>query len=310
MGDASASATATSEAPFDAETCARLRDVATHCAGYLRLPFRRRIWRGSGGNWQGAGTGTSIDFQDHRPYLPGDDPKHINWQAYARTGHYTMKLYREEVSPAIDLLVDPSASMFLHESKARRVVELLHFVVESALAAGAALRCFTLGTGGVKTLPVEALRTDSWMPERFPEERSSERRLPAPDLSLVPWRSNAMRIILSDLLFPGAPGGFLAPIGQARSLVLVFCPWCAEEAEPDWLGNVDLRDCESSDRLKLRVTDREIERYRTRYRQHFAMWRESCLERGFVFGRVASEPALRNALLKEPLEAGLVELCS
>ncbi|MFN9663179.1 MAG: DUF58 domain-containing protein, partial [Akkermansiaceae bacterium] len=26
-----------------------------------------------------------MDFQDHRSYSPGDDPRHINWQAYART---------------------------------------------------------------------------------------------------------------------------------------------------------------------------------------------------------------------------------
>ncbi|MEJ6642028.1 MAG: DUF58 domain-containing protein [Akkermansiaceae bacterium] len=39
--------------------------------------------------------GSALYFQDHRAYSPGDDPRHINWQAYARTGQYTMKLYRE-----------------------------------------------------------------------------------------------------------------------------------------------------------------------------------------------------------------------
>ena len=49
--------------------------------------------------FSGSGTGSSLDFQDHRAYSPGDDPRHINWQAYARTGSYTMKLFREEVRP-------------------------------------------------------------------------------------------------------------------------------------------------------------------------------------------------------------------
>src|SRR3954470_19074235 len=108
---------------------------ARHVAALMRLPFRRRAWRGMQGNWQGAGTGSSLDFQDHRPYVAGDDPRYINWQAYARTGSYTMKLYRQEVSPAVDVAVDVSASMFVDDAKGARMAELLYWVVESALEA-------------------------------------------------------------------------------------------------------------------------------------------------------------------------------
>src|SRR6266550_2343084 len=106
-------------------------------AEHLRLPLRSRIWRGQSGNWLGAGVGSSIDFQDHRPYLPGDDPRYIDWQAYARTGNYTMKLYREEVSPLVDLVLDVSGSMFVSQHKAARTLELFYFCIESARQAGA-----------------------------------------------------------------------------------------------------------------------------------------------------------------------------
>src|SRR5688500_12485814 len=87
-------------------------------AGMARLPLRSGHWSGVAGSVLGQGTGNSIDFQDQRPYLAGDDPRHINWQAYARTGAYTMKLYRQEVTPRVDVLFDASASMFLTEAKA------------------------------------------------------------------------------------------------------------------------------------------------------------------------------------------------
>ena len=64
-------------------------------ASVARLPLRSGQWSGVAGSVLGQGTGNSIDFQDQRPYLPGDDPRHINWQAYARSGQYTMKLYRQ-----------------------------------------------------------------------------------------------------------------------------------------------------------------------------------------------------------------------
>ena len=67
-------------------------EEARKVAERLRLPLGAQAWKGQAGEFRGAGVGSSIDFQDHRDYSPGDDPRHINWQAYARTGQYSMKL--------------------------------------------------------------------------------------------------------------------------------------------------------------------------------------------------------------------------
>src|SRR3954471_5600519 len=95
---------AMSEAAGDTKRVARRGALAA--AARWRLPFSRQAWRGLAGNWAGAGAGSSLDFQDHRNYVPGDDPRHIHWQAFARTGALTMKLYRAEVAPFVDLAVD------------------------------------------------------------------------------------------------------------------------------------------------------------------------------------------------------------
>ncbi|MEI7928161.1 MAG: DUF58 domain-containing protein [Verrucomicrobiales bacterium] len=102
----------------------RSHSRALAAAGRLRLPLRSKVWRGQAGDFNGSGTGSSLDFQDHRTYVPGDDPRHLNWQAYARTGHYTMKLFREEVRPVVDLIFDASESMFFDPAKAARSAEL------------------------------------------------------------------------------------------------------------------------------------------------------------------------------------------
>ena len=112
--------------------------------GVARLPLRSGQWSGTAGSVLGQGTGSSIDFQDQRAYMPGDDPRHINWQAYARSGNYTMKLYRQEVTPRVDILFDASPSMFLTAQKTTRTWELLYFCVESALRLGASTRVHML----------------------------------------------------------------------------------------------------------------------------------------------------------------------
>ena len=54
---------------------AEARRDGLDAARRFRLPFARQAWRGAAGGWQGSGAGSSIDFQDHRAYVPGDDPR-------------------------------------------------------------------------------------------------------------------------------------------------------------------------------------------------------------------------------------------
>ena len=60
--------------------------------------------------------GSSLEFMDHRDYQPGDDLRRIDWSAYARTDRLTVKLYREEVSPHLDIMLDGSRSMNLEST--------------------------------------------------------------------------------------------------------------------------------------------------------------------------------------------------
>jgi len=55
--------------------------------------------------------GFSVEFADHREYVPGDDLKFLDWKLYARTDHYYVKRYEEETNVRCSILLDRSASM-------------------------------------------------------------------------------------------------------------------------------------------------------------------------------------------------------
>jgi uncharacterized protein (DUF58 family) len=55
--------------------------------------------------------GFSVEFVQHREYVPGDDIKHIDWKSYARSDRYTIKQYEQETNFIGHLLVDTSNSM-------------------------------------------------------------------------------------------------------------------------------------------------------------------------------------------------------
>lgn len=284
------------------EDPALLQDVHQRmmsAARQLRLPLSGRVWRGRTGNWSGAGVGSSIDFQDHRPYLPGDDPRYINWQAFARSGHYTMKLYREEVSPQVDLVLDASASMLFEPAKRSRCWELLYFCRESSLQAGASLRVYLSSGDEIREAGAEEL--GSWS---FDLPASTEG---PPALASVPWRPGSLRVVISDLLFPPGAGVPLLPLAHANGRGILFVLHSESEMEPDWSGNLSLIDCESGVRQRQFVSVELLERYRRNYARHFDQWQSEARRQGILFARVPAEGGFVEALQEDAIQMGAVE---
>src|SRR6476659_6990710 len=55
--------------------------------------------------------GFSVEFAQHREYVPGDDIKHVDWKVYGRTGRFYLKQYEEETNLVLWILLDVSESM-------------------------------------------------------------------------------------------------------------------------------------------------------------------------------------------------------
>ena len=62
-------------------------------------------------------TGTGAEFQQMRPYLPGDDLKHLDWKHYARTDRLFTRVYRETTEWPVMLAIDTSRSMAFGEDR-------------------------------------------------------------------------------------------------------------------------------------------------------------------------------------------------
>jgi uncharacterized protein (DUF58 family) len=55
--------------------------------------------------------GFSLDFAEHRPYMPGDDIRRIDWRLFARTDRHYIKLFEAETNANFVVLLDVSRSM-------------------------------------------------------------------------------------------------------------------------------------------------------------------------------------------------------
>ena len=303
-----AGAAAGSESPVAPEDWQQAWNEGRQLARVLDLPLRRRTWRGLQGGYQGSGSGASLDFQDHRHYLPGDDPRHINWQAFARTGHYTMKVFREEVRPMVDLVLDASASMHWPAAKARTAAALLALVIDSAERTGAALRVWLVAGDHAELIGREQWRAGDVFEPWSALAASGRTELPHPPS--IGWRSGSLRVVISDLLAPADPAAWSAAVLNGSSAGLLLAPWTREESRPDWNGNLELLCVESGRRRLGVIGEAQLKRYCQAWQNHMDLWRAGCRRGGMALAMVEGGLPLFTALQAEALPQGLLEPCS
>jgi uncharacterized protein (DUF58 family) len=65
--------------------------------------------------------GFSVEFVQHRQYVPGDDIRYIDWKSYGRSERYTIKQYEQETNFIGHLLVDASRSMLYGDGETNKL---------------------------------------------------------------------------------------------------------------------------------------------------------------------------------------------
>ena len=127
-----------------------------YLARLRRLPLRlRRVLRGgTEGLHPSRIKGAGLTFVENRPYVPGDDPRAINWPLTARTGEPIVKIFQSSRELIVWLVVDPSPSMFLGDpvTPIRWALELCGAAFATLQASGDRLGLVVPGDGRTPAL--------------------------------------------------------------------------------------------------------------------------------------------------------------
>ncbi len=103
--------------------------------------------------------GFSVEFAEYRPYVPGDDLRHIDWKVYGRTERQYVKLFEEETNLACHVLLDASGSM----SYGSQPLTKLGYAARLA----ACLSYFMMGQRDAAGLAVFDTKIRSFLPARL-----------------------------------------------------------------------------------------------------------------------------------------------
>lgn len=119
----------------------------------MALP--RLLARGAGGEQGASGgrRGGRLEFRDYRAYVPGDDPRDLDWNLYLRLDRLVVKEYARDRNPEVWVLLDRSASMGREGGGKDRIArEVAGGAAYAALAAGAPVVVARITDAGPRVL--------------------------------------------------------------------------------------------------------------------------------------------------------------
>lgn len=267
-----------------------MRPDCAQAAAAFQLALRPISLSGRLGERLGQGVGSSLEFMDFRSYVPGDDLRHIDWRGYARTDQLQVRLYREEVAPVCEIVVDASFSMGVTPEKEQALRDLVEAFCSFAKLQHAQVRKL-LSDGGFfedgDSFPLQPIRSGELLPQ-------------------VALRPRSIRILISDFLFPEDPSPALRRFCHHAAQVFVIqllLPW---EIRPQDFGIIQLLDPETGERMEIDVNEQSIALYQKRLQTLQSIVEETVRGAGGLYACVpASSP--QNMFQNILLPAGMLE---
>lgn len=100
----------------------------------VRFPIRTWLDGRLTGVHSSPQPGVSVEFAEHKEYAPGDDLRHLNWKALARSDKYYIRQFTRETHAEAYLVMDDSASMEFSSAHAPESKLLFGIRLASAIA--------------------------------------------------------------------------------------------------------------------------------------------------------------------------------
>lgn len=277
----------------------------------LELETRRVLGGQIKGERRSKRKGIGLDFADHRHYSRGDDPRHLDWNIYARLERLFIKIFHEEQDLQCHLLLDTSKSMEFGDPN-----KLLFAKRLSAAIAYVGLRrqdrisltCFNAASGerfGPARGRPHIRRLLGFLDKL---EASGETSLFAACRECAQRvRSRAVIIVVSDLLDPAGFDGALRQLVRQSLDVFLIHVLSPQEIEPTLRGHLELRDAETDHKVEITANERLLKIYRGHLDALCSTAQAFCLRRGMQYLLVRTDTPIEELVLMRMRAAGLMK---
>jgi uncharacterized protein (DUF58 family) len=280
----------------------RLRTLSLASRHSSRIAFGR-------GQHRSRSLGPGTEFADYREYSAGDDYRHVDWNAYARSERLLVRQHEQETELAVSVLLDCSASMGTGDPpKLDYALQLTAAIAQIALQRSdrlslvaireAVVASFVSGPGVARVHGAfEFLGT---------LEASGRTNLAlAAREFCARTRRRGLAILISDLYDPAGVPRAIDVLRHARFDTRVIRIVDPAENDGPAVGEYEFVDAETDRARRMSVTREVREAYRAaRAREAFAL-RRACLERHVPLYVIETRLSPEEAVLSRLRQAGM-----
>ena len=276
----------------------------------LSLISRRRVQGQLRGERRSVVKGRGIEFDDYRPYEPGDDYRYIDWNIVSRLDRIFVKLFSEEEDLDVRLVVDTSGSMAAGTPS------------KLALAKRVAAAIGYIGLTNLDRVAVTAVTSDRGPSlarlrgrgRAFDLLRFLDRLAPGGDTDLDQalsrdlgeHRRGGLLVLLSDLLDPHGHEGALLKARHRRFQTFVIHILADEEIAPPLSGELRLVDVETGRAVELSVDAEALRSYAAARDAYFRDLERFCVRHRIDYVRTTSSVPVDVLVLRYLRQGGLV----
>lgn len=256
------------------------------------------------------------ELSAHKPYAPGDDLRHVDWNALARLDQRIVRTFGAEREAPLHVLLDASASMAVPSAdrKLPFAVGLAASLAYIALRHGNPVRVAVLGGDGDTMRLSPLLRHVQRLPELHqflsPARAAGPTRLrDGVDAYLRTTRLPGSAVILSDFLVEPSiyEQAVEALRGRQYDVAAIRVIGAEERAPTAMRRNLRLRDAETGVVRDVELTSAAREQYAAAVDQHLARLRRWCAARAVACAIADTNAGLPHTLLTELPRAGLLQ---
>jgi uncharacterized protein (DUF58 family) len=275
----------------------------------LKLAFLRRAATEPEGAVLTSRRGQSIEFQEHRSYVPGDEFRHIDWNLAGRFDSLFVKQFSREEGRLVCLVVDRSASMgHGAPSKLTAALRAAASLGVLALAGAATVRVFRTGDGAAGSSPFRGEGMLGALLEELGRITAGGSGSAADALQDVRRELSgpSTAILLSDLWEDAGLEEAIRDLSGMKCEQAVVRVLAPDEREPMLSGKVALVDSETGRRHRLYVGEEERAAYRALLADDDGRWRQACARYRVPYVSVSSALPVADLVMVLLREAGIV----
>jgi uncharacterized protein (DUF58 family) len=278
-----------------------------------RLSFvvRRPARAGPIGEHRSRRPSPSTEFEDYRPYQPGDDFRRVDWNVYGRLGSLQVKVTEGRQRLEVVLVLDCSSSMDAGApDKLSFSADLTAALAYVGLARADSVRILCLGDSSRST-GFGPFGRRARMPELI-SRLNGVAPVGAVDLNAAletctgAAPRQTLAVVVSDLLTPGGVAAGLEALKTRLADVVVVHVVSPDELSPELTGEVELIDAETNAVLELGVSLETLAAYRARFSAWLDERAAECRNRGIRYARVRTDRALNMVVLDDLRQAGIL----